>query len=75
MTSKFFSRPTFAKFLIVTNGSYWIIFALLFAVRSYPYEPHRPVFEEVTPTHIFFGRALPEIDTGTGLGLPSPLIR
>jgi hypothetical protein len=52
-----------------------VVFAVLFVAGSYPYKPHRLVFEEATPSYIFFGRALREIDSGTGVSLPPPLIK
>jgi hypothetical protein len=68
------SRVRFTKLLGVANVAFWLAFGALFVAKSYPYKPHKPVFEEVTPSYIFFGRALRQIDTGTGVGLPPPLI-
>jgi hypothetical protein len=67
-------RLSFARLVILANGIYWAVFAVLFVTGSYPYRPHRPAFEEVTPSYIFFGKALRQIDTGTGVGLPPLLI-
>jgi hypothetical protein len=69
------SRLSFARLVILANGIYWMVFAVLFVTGSYPSRPHRPAFEEVTPSYIFFGRALRQIDTGTGVGLPPLLIK
>jgi hypothetical protein len=68
------SRSSFAKLVTLANGLYWMVFAVLFVAGSYPYRPHRLAFEEVTPSYIFFGKALRQIDTGTGVGLPPLLI-
>jgi hypothetical protein len=68
------SRLSFARLMMLANGIYWMVFAVLFVTGSYPYRPHRPVFEEVAPNYIFFGKALRQIDTGTGVGLPPRLI-
>ncbi len=59
----------------MANSLFWLIFVVLFQLQSYPYEPHKLSFEEATPSYIFFGRALREVDTGTGGSLPPPLIK
>lgn len=74
MKTRPFARLNFAKLLPLANVAFWMIFGVLFAAASYPYRPHRLAFEEITPSYIFFGRALPEIDSGTGVGLPPPLM-
>jgi hypothetical protein len=61
--------------MTVANSLFWLIFVVLFQLQSYPYEPHKLSFEEATPSYIFFGRALREVDTGTGGSLPPPLIK
>ena len=69
------SRLRFTRLLIIANAVFWLAFGTLFVAKSYPYKPHKLVFEEVTPSYIFFGRALRQIDTGTGVGLPPLLIK
>jgi hypothetical protein len=47
-----------ARLLLLLNLAFWLIFAILFLVKSSPYKPHKPVFEERSPEFIYFGRAL-----------------
>ena len=68
------SHLSFSKLLILANALFWILFAIFFVATTYPHRPHRQKFEEVVPEYIFFGRALPQLDTGTGVGLPPSLI-
>lgn len=75
MKSRLASHLSIARLVMLMNGIYWMVFAFLFVATSRPYKPHQPAFEEVTPIHIFFGRALRQIDTGTGIGLPPLLIK
>jgi hypothetical protein len=56
-----------SKLLILANAGFWLIFCVVFVVESEPYQPHRLHFEEVIPTFIYFGRALPMQAEGTGL--------
>jgi len=63
-----------ARRFVLSDFILWLIFALTFASESDSYMPHRPYFEEVFPTYFFFGRALREIDSGTGVGLRPTLI-
>jgi len=69
------SKFTFARLLVLANAVFWLIFAVFFTVLSQPYKPHPLEFEEITLSYHFFGRALPEIDSGTGVALPPPLIK
>jgi hypothetical protein len=69
MNSRLFSRLSFIRAALLVNGTYWFVFAILFAINSYPYAPHPMGFEEITPSHIFFGRALRPLNTGTGIGV------
>jgi hypothetical protein len=64
----------FARLLPLLNFAFWLGFGALFVAQSYPYQPHRLAFEEITPSYIFFGRALREIDSGTGVALPPALM-
>ena len=59
MKSRFLAHLSFAKLLILANVAFWLVFGVLFVVKSYPYEPHKPVFEEEFPALTYFGRALP----------------
>lgn len=52
------SRP-FAKVLVVANVLFWLVFAVYLVSQSYPYRPHRILFEEVPPSYIFWGCAFP----------------
>jgi hypothetical protein len=56
------------------NCGFWI-FGVLFVAQSCPYESHPLAFEEITPSYIFFGRALREIDSGTGVALPPAIVK
>jgi len=49
---------SFARLLTLANVVFWVVFAVFFAVKTYPYQPHKPVFEERSPEFIYFGRAL-----------------
>jgi len=69
------SRPTIARVMTVANSFFWLVFAVLFLLQSNPYKPHKLSFEEATPSYIFFGRALREVDSGTGGSLPPPLMK
>jgi hypothetical protein len=69
------SRLSLARLAVLANAIYWMVFAILFVVGSYPYRTHRPAFEEVTPDYIFFGRALRMLDTSTGIGLPPAFLK
>jgi hypothetical protein len=53
---------SFASLLIGANSIFWIVFGVLFIAESYPYKPHKPVFEERSPEFIYFGRALPILE-------------
>ena len=64
-----------AKLLMAANGVFWLVFAGIFVMGSYAYKAHRLSFEEATPSYIFWGRALREIDSGTGASLPPTLIK
>jgi hypothetical protein len=68
------SKFRFAWLLILINALFWLTFAVLFATHTVAYSPHQLKFEEVTPSYIFFGRALQMIDSGTGVGIPPLLI-
>jgi hypothetical protein len=57
------------------NCGFWVTFGVLFVAQSYPYESHPLAFEEITPSYIFFGRALREIDSGTGVALPPTIVK
>ena len=59
-------RPRFAKGFVLANAAFWVVFFLSFLAKSYPYEPHRPVFEEMLPSFVYFGRALPVHEELTG---------
>lgn len=72
---RFLHNWSISRLLILANIVFWLVFAALFVAGTYPYMPHRLVFEEATPSYIFFGRALREIDSGTGVSLPPPLIK
>jgi hypothetical protein len=61
--------------LMLSNIVFWIVFGVAFAMQSYPYERHKLTFEEITPSYIFFGRALREVDSGTGAALPPLLMK
>jgi len=65
----------FAELLPLLNFAFWLGFGALFVAQSYPYQPHRLAFEEITPSYIFSGRALREIDSGTGVALPPALMK
>lgn len=52
------SRP-FSRLLLLANAVLWLAFAVNFIVKSYPYQPHPKVFEEVSPPYIFWGHAFP----------------
>lgn len=52
------SRP-FTKVLVLANAVFWFVFIVYFAARSYAYQPHQLMFEEVVPSYIFWGRAFP----------------
>ena len=60
--------------MTIGNSFFWLVFAVLFLLQSYPYQPHELRFEEPSPSYIFFGRALREINSGTGIGLPPRLV-
>jgi hypothetical protein len=61
--------------MTVANSFFWLVFVVLFLLQSYPYKPHKLFFEEATPSYIFFGRALREVDSGMGGSLPPPLMK
>ena len=65
----------FAGYVLLANAISWFVFAVLLIVQSHPYAPHRPYFEEPTPSYIFLGRAVGQIDSGTGGTLPSSLMK
>jgi hypothetical protein len=67
-------RLSFGKLLILANGIFWMAFAILFVSGAYLYRPHPRAFEEATPSYIFFGNALRQIETGTGVSLPPLLV-
>ena len=69
------SPTTIARVMMTANSFFWLVFGVLFLLQSYPYQPHELYFEEATPNYIFFGRALREIDSGTGVSLPPRLMR
>jgi hypothetical protein len=52
----------FTTLLIFANCLFWLIFAIDFRSRTYPYKPHPPVFEEQAPPYIFWGRAFPTFE-------------
>jgi hypothetical protein len=51
-------RFSFARLLTLANVVFWVVFAVFFVVKAFPYQPHKPVFEERSPEFIYFGRAL-----------------
>jgi hypothetical protein len=69
------SRPTIARVMTVANIFFWLVFVVLFLLQSHPYKPHKLSFEEASPSYIFFGRDLREVDTGMGGSLPPPLMK
>jgi hypothetical protein len=70
-----FANRSLRQLLVLANGVFWLVFACLFVAGSYPYKPHKLAFEEASPSYIFFGRALREVDSGTGTSLPPRLIK
>jgi hypothetical protein len=74
MKSRLLTHLDFTGLFALLNLLFWLIFGVLFVAGSYPYRPHKLFFEEATPSYIFFGRALREIDSGTGTSLPPPLM-
>lgn len=72
MKFRMISGLSVAALAVLGNALFWLVFSILFAVGSYPYQPHRPRFEEISAAYIFFGRTLKLLDTGTRVGL-SPL--
>ncbi len=63
------------RLLPLLNLAFWLSFSVVFLAQSYPDKPHQLAFEEITPSYIFFGRALREIDSGTGVALPPALMK
>jgi hypothetical protein len=61
--------------LPLLNLVFWLVFTVVFVMQSFPYRPHKPAFEEISYSYIFFGRALREIDSGTGVALPPTLMK
>jgi hypothetical protein len=45
--------------ILAANLLFWVYFWVDFATRVVPYEPRQPKFEEVLPTFVFYGKALP----------------
>jgi len=64
-----------SRLLPLLNLVFWLVFIVVFVIQSFPYRPHKPVFEEISYSYIFFGRALREIDSGTGVALPPTLMK
>jgi hypothetical protein len=56
------SSLRFARLFTLANALFWLIFAILFVAKSYPYRPHEKVFEELGPDYIYFGRALSALE-------------
>jgi hypothetical protein len=50
MSSPIPSQIRFAKFLVFANILFWLIVGIFFALKSTPYQPHKLLFEERTPT-------------------------
>ena len=48
----------FVRLFTLANVVFWTVFVVLFVIKSYPYRPHEPLFEERSPEFIYFGRAL-----------------
>jgi hypothetical protein len=72
---KVLGRFNLPGLLFLANCTFWLAFGIAFAGVSRPYKPHSLAFEEITPRYIFFGRALPETETGTGVGVPPAMIK
>lgn len=64
-----------SRLLPLLNLVFWMVFSVIFVIQSFPYSPHKPAFEEISYSYIFFGRALREIDSGTGVALPPTLMK
>ena len=47
------------KLAMGVNLAFWVVLGAEFLLRSKPYEPHAPKFEEQLPIYQFGGRALP----------------
>jgi hypothetical protein len=60
-----------ARLLPLLNLVFWLVFSVIFIIQSFPYRPHKKAFEEISYSYIFFGTALREIDSGTGMALPT----
>ena len=75
MRVQFIGNWRFTGLVVLADVAFWLVFGVLFVAGSYPYKPHKLAFEEVTPSYVFFGRALREIDSGTGASLPPPLMK
>jgi hypothetical protein len=45
--------------VLTANLLFWIYFWIDFGMKSYPYTPRPPVFDEPVPHYVFWGRALP----------------
>ncbi len=58
------SRLSFATLAILVNVIFWMAFVVLSVTGSHQYRQHRPAFEEVTPSYIFFGKALQQYGRG-----------
>jgi hypothetical protein len=66
-----------SRLLPLLNLVFWLVFSVILVIQSFPYRPHKhkPAFEEISYSYIFFGRALREIDSGTGVALPPTLMK
>jgi len=64
-----------SRLLPLLNLVFWLVFSVIFVLQSFPYIPHKKAFEEISYSYIFFGRALREIDSGTGVALPPTLMK
>jgi hypothetical protein len=42
---------------MLANVVFWLFCGIFFVVKSKPYSPHKPIFEERAPDVIYFGRA------------------
>jgi hypothetical protein len=71
MKSKSFPHFSFARSLLLGNACLWLILRVFFVLKSYPYIPHKPIFEERSPELIYFGRALSYLENEKMI----PLIR
>src|SRR5258707_5817772 len=75
MRVQFPGNWSFTGLIVLADVVFWLVCGVLFVAGSYESKPHKLAFEEATPSYIFFGRALREIDSGTGVSLPPPLMK